>query len=493
MLPVLASASMSKVTPAVLALFVGFTALSAAARAAGVYPPPREGTWIARDVRFASGESLAEVALHYRTLGSPEKDAQGVVRNAILVLHGTGGSGAQFLQPQFADELFGPGQLLDVSKYYVILPDGIGHGQSAKPSDGLRMKFPRYGYDDMVALQHRLLTEGLGVNHLRLLMGTSMGGMHAWMWGYTYPDFADGLVPLASVPTAIAGRNRVWRKMLMDAIRDDPAWNEGQYADEPRVGLRSALRLLVLMGAVPLQWQKLAPTREAADTFLEEQIDRRLKTTDANDLLYQVDASRDYDPAPHLEKIQAPLLAINSADDQINPPELGLMEALLPRVKRGSYVLLPISDRTRGHSTHTWAAVWRDHLAAFLAGRPVSVAAQVEASERELIAAIGSRDLATYDRLVADDYVALRGTGRQTKAQVVDGYKAGSLAYHDLGIEEVDVRVFGDVAVLSARTTGNRIENGQETPNRVRYLRVWARRDGSWRAVVQMAVPLPPG
>lgn len=454
---------------------------------------PREGDWVARDVRFASGETRPEVRLHYRTLGQPEKDAQGVVRNAVLILHGTGGSGAQFLQPQFADELFGPGQLLDVTRNYVILPDGIGHGQSAKPSDGQRMKFPRYSYDDMVALQHRLLTDGLGVNHLRLVMGTSMGGMHAWMWGYTYPDFADGIVPLASVPTAIAGRNRVWRKMLMDAIRDDPAWNQGAYEDEPRVGLRSALRLLVLMGAVPLQWQKLAPTRETADAFLEEQIDRRLKTTDANDLLYQVDASRDYDPSLHLQKIQAPLLAINSADDQINPPELGLMEALMPRVKRGGYVLLPLSDRTRGHSTHTWAAVWREHLAAFLAGRPVSVAAQVEAKERELIAAIGSRDLPAYDTLVADDYVALRGADRQTKAQVIAGYKAGSLAYRDLGIEDVDVRVFGPVAVLSARTTGLRIENGKESPNRVLYLRVWALREGTWQAVTQMAVPLPPG
>ena len=454
---------------------------------------PREGDWVARDVRFASGEMRPEVRLHYRTLGQPEKDAQGVVRNAVLILHGTGGSGAQFLQPQFADELFGPGRLLDVTRNYVILPDGIGHGQSAKPSDGQRMKFPRYAYADMVALQHRLLTEGLGVDHLRLVLGTSMGGMHTWMWGYTYPDFADHLVPLASVPTAIAGRNRVWRKMLMDAIRDDPAWSEGNYGGEPRVGLRSALRLLVLMGAVPLQWQKLAPTREAADAFLEEQIDRRLKTTDANDLLYQVDASRDYDPVPHLEKIQAPVLAINSADDQINPPEVGLMEALMPRVKRGSFVLLPISDRTRGHSTHTWAAIWREHLAAFLVGSPVSVAAQVEAKERELISAIGSRDLPAYEKLVADDYVALRGSGRQTKAQVIAGYKAGSLAYRDLGIEDVDVRVFGPVAVLSARTTGLRIENGKESPNRVRYLRVWALREGTWQAVMQMAVPLPPG
>lgn len=280
--------------------------------------------------------------------------------------------------------------------------------------------------------------------------------------------------------------------MLIDAIRDDPAWSGGDYQGEPRVGLRSALRLLVLMGAVPLQWQKLAPTRDAADAFLEEQLDKRLPTVDANDMLYQFDASRDYDPSPHLEQIEAPVLAINSADDQINPPELGLMEALMPRVRRGSYVLLPLSDRTRGHSTHTWAAVWREHLAAFLAGGRVGAAQEVEAKERELVAAIGSKDLPAYDRLVADDYVVLRATGRQTKAQVVEGYRAGALAYRGLDIEDVDVRVLGEVVVLSAKTKGTRIENGQESENRVRYLRIWARRDGSWRAVLQMAIPVPP-
>jgi len=316
--------------------------------------------------------------------------------------------------------------------------------------------------------------------------------MQTWVWGYTHPEFMDGLVPLAAVPTAIVGRNRIWRKMLIDAIRDDPAWRAGDYQGEPRVGLRSALRLLVLMGAVPLQWQKLAPTRDVADAFLEEQLERRLPTVDANDLLYQFDASRDYDPSPHLERIEAPVLAINSADDQINPPELGLMEALMPRVRRRSYVLLPLSDRTRGHSTHTWAAVWREHLAAFLAGGRVGAAQEVEAKERELVAAIGSKDLPAYDRLVADDYVALRASGHQTKAQVVEGYRTGALAYRGLDIEDVEVRLFGEVAVLSARTTGTRIENGQESENRVRYLRIWARRDGSWRAVVQMAIPVPP-
>ena len=336
-------------------------------RAEAAYPPPQEATWVARQVRFGTGEVLPEVRLHYRTLGAPVRDGAGVVRNAVLILHGTGGSGAQFLQPQFADQLFGPGQLLDATRYFLILPDALGHGGSSKPSDGLRLRFPRYTYADMVDLQHRLLTEELKVDHLRLVMGTSMGGMHTWMWGTQHPGFMDGLVPLAAVPTAIVGRNRIWRKMLMDGIRDDPAWSEGSYAQPPRVGLRSALRLLLLMGAAPLQWQKQEATRAAADAFLDEQLERRLPTVDANDMLYQFDSSREYDPSPLLERITAPLLAINSADDQINPPELGLMEALMPRVARGRYVLIPTSESTRGHGTHTWAALWRSHLEAFLA------------------------------------------------------------------------------------------------------------------------------
>lgn len=337
---------------------------------APAHPAPVEGTFIIRDFRFASGETLPELRLHYRTLGSPARDARGRVANAVLILHGTGGSGAQFLQPQFAGELFGPGQLLDATRHFIVLPDNIGHGRSSKPSDGLRLKFPHYGYEDMVRAQHRLLTEHLGVDHLRLVMGTSMGGMHTWMWGYLFPDFMDGLVPLASVPTAIVGRNRVWRKMLMDAVRDDPAWQGGEYRDPPVQGLKAAIRLQLLMSSAPLAWQKDLPTREQADAFAAAEVERRVKTVDANDLLYYFDASRDYDPSPHLGKIVAPVLAINSADDQINPPELGLMEALMPRVARGTYVLVPASDRTRGHSTHTWAVFWREHLAAFLKSLP---------------------------------------------------------------------------------------------------------------------------
>lgn len=329
-------------------------------------PAPVEGDFVVKDFRFSTGDTLPELRLHYRTIGRPDRDAGGVVRNAVLILHGTGGTGAQFLAANFAGELFGPGQLLDASRHLIVLPDGIGHGGSSKPSDGLRMRFPRYTYEDMVVAQYRLLTEGLGVSHLRLVMGTSMGGMHTWMWGEMYPGFMDALMPLASVPTQIAGRNRMIRRMLMDSIRDDPAWNGGDYVGQPRRGLTAALHMLLIMTSVPLQWQKAAPTRDEADAFLAQQVARRLQGLDANDMLYQFDSSREYDPSRGLERITAPLVAVNSADDQVNPPELGLMEALIPRVKRGRAVLIPISDQTRGHSSHSWPVLWKFHLAALL-------------------------------------------------------------------------------------------------------------------------------
>jgi homoserine O-acetyltransferase/O-succinyltransferase len=309
---------------------------------------------------------LPELKLHYATLGRAQRDAAGVVRNAVLVLHGTGGSSRQFLTPAFAGELFGPGQLLDAGRHFIVIPDGIGHGGSSKPSHGLRARFPRYTYDDMVAAQHRLLTEGLGVNHLMLVLGTSMGGMHAWVWGETYPEFMDGLVPLASVPTAIAGRNRVMRRMILDALRGDPAWKGGDYTEPPRLGLTAALHVLLMMGSSPLQWHAVAPTRDAADAFLADQVARRLAATDANDMLYAFEASRDYDPSPRLEAIRARVLAVNSADDLVNPPELGLMEPLIARVPRARYVLLPTTTATRGHGTHSVPAIWKAHLAAFL-------------------------------------------------------------------------------------------------------------------------------
>ncbi len=324
-----------------------------------------QGDFVLRDFRFDNGEVLPELRLHYRTLGKPLRDAGGTVRNAVLILHGTGGTGRQFLSEQFAGVLFGPGQLLDTSKHFIVLPDGIGHGGSTKPSDGLHARFPHYGYNDMITAQYRLLTEGLGVNHLRLVMGTSMGGMHTWLWGERYPDFMDALMPLASLPVQIAGMNRMRRRMIIDSIRTDPEWQSGEYTAQPR-GLTCALYGLILMGASPLQFQKQAPTRDAADAMLEKTVSARLAQTDANDMLYQFDASRDYDPAPRLENIKAPLTAVNSADDLINPPELGIMEREIKRVKRGRYVLLPITDETRGHGTHTLPAIWHEYLARLL-------------------------------------------------------------------------------------------------------------------------------
>jgi homoserine O-acetyltransferase len=325
------------------------------------WPPPKEGDFAVKDFRFGSGEILPQMNLHYATLGSPQRDASGRVNNAVLILHGTGGSGRQFLQPQFAGELFGPGQLLDAARYFIILPDNVGHGRSSKPSDALHAKFPHYDYDDMVRAQHLLLTDGLGVNHLRLLMGTSMGCMHSFVWGETFPDFMDALMPLACLPVEIAGRNRMWRKMAMDAIRTDPEWQNGDYSAQPR-SLRTSLYLLLLAGLAPLQAQKNFPTRGQADKYVDDYVQSRSATTDANDLLFQVDASRNFNPSPQLDKIIPPLYHINSSDDFINPPELGIAEREITKVKRGRFILIPISDETRGHGTHTRARVWKQYL-----------------------------------------------------------------------------------------------------------------------------------
>jgi homoserine O-acetyltransferase len=348
------------------AIFAGLVVVvTALPSPAANYPAPLESDFILPNFRFRSGETLPELRLHYRTIGTAQKDAAGVVRNAVLVLHGTGGSGASLLRASFADVLFGPGKLLDAARYYIILPDGIGHGRSSEPSDGLHAHFPHYNYDDMVLAQYRLLTEKLGVNHLRLVMGTSMGGMQTWVWGETYPEFMDALLPLASLPVEIAGRNRMQRRMILDAIRNDPDWNHGEYQKQPH-GLVAAVDLLIIMGSSPLQMQKAAPTREAADKLLERMVRAHLRGLDANDLLYQVDASRDYNPAAALGRIKAPLVAINSADDEINPPELGIMERMIRRVPHGRYVLIPISDKTHGHGTHSYAEVWKEHLAELL-------------------------------------------------------------------------------------------------------------------------------
>ncbi|OGU33582.1 MAG: hypothetical protein A3K13_06440 [Gemmatimonadetes bacterium RIFCSPLOWO2_12_FULL_68_9] len=336
-------------------------ALLTAGLAQAQYPAPTQGDVTLKDFRFTSGETLSELRIHYRTLGSPRRDAQGVVRNAVLIMHGTGGSGAQFIRPDFAGELFGPGQLLDASRYYIILPDGIGHGQSSKPSDGLRTKFPRYRYRDMIEAQYRLLTDGLGVHHLRLVMGTSMGGMHTWLWGQLHPDFMDALMPLASLPTQIAGRNRVWRRVAIDAIRHDPEWKDGNYTTQPQ-SQRIAQEMLFLVGSNPVQRQREMPTLAAADSVLDASVQRSMRTGDANDVLYALEASEDYHPGPGLEKIRAPLFAVNSADDLVNPPELGILEREIKRVPRGRAVVIPLSDATRGHGSHTVAPLWKQYL-----------------------------------------------------------------------------------------------------------------------------------
>ena len=336
--------------------------LIALAAVAADYPTPKPGEWTAHDFRFHAGEILPELRLHYTTVGEPGGEP-------VLVLHGTAGSGASMLTPAFAGELFGLGQPLDARKYFIILPDAIGAGQSSRPSDGLRTKFPRYNYDDMVAAQYLLVTQGLNISHLRLVIGNSMGGMHTWLWGETYPAFMDALVPMASQPSEMAGRNWMLRRMLIDAIRSDPDWKDGNYTTQPRA-LRSAnvfFGIATSGGAQGLY--QLAPNRAQADRLVAERLAAPF-TADANDYLYQWDASRDYNPAARLERVTAALLAINSADDERNPPELGIMEPAIKRIKNARYYLIPAGPDTRGHGTTAMAKFWKEQLAAFLESAP---------------------------------------------------------------------------------------------------------------------------
>jgi homoserine O-acetyltransferase/O-succinyltransferase len=359
---------LSRQTLAACALSAALCLPSAARADAPAAPAATvEGDYVVHDFHFASGETLPELRLHYTLLGKPRRDSHGRISNAVLILHGTGGSGRSLLNEHFAGVLFGKGQLLDSSRYFIILPDGIGHGKSSKPSDGLHARFPQYSYADMIAAQHTLVLDGLQVDHLRLVMGTSMGCMHTFMWGETYADFMDALMPLACLPVQIAGRNRLWRDLVIQAIRTDPEWQQGEYKSEPLGALRTAAGLLLIAGSAPIQMQLTLPTRDTADQFLEKFMQRELESLDASDLLYQVGASRDYDPSPGLENIKVPLWQINSADDFINPPELGIAEREIKRVKNGHFVLLPASDQTHGHGTHTWAALWQQYLAQLLA------------------------------------------------------------------------------------------------------------------------------
>jgi homoserine O-acetyltransferase len=343
-------------------LFILFFVASHSSNAQIKFPVPTEGDYLITNFVFKSGEHLDILKLHYTTIGNPTRDKNGKINNAILIMHGTTGSGSNFLSEQFGGNLFGKGQLLDAAKYFIILTDDIGHGKSSKPSDGLKMKFPKYNYDDMVLANYKLLTENLKVDHLRLVMGTSMGGMHTWIWGYTYPDFMDALMPLASLPVEIAGRNRIQRKMAIKLIEMDSEWKGGNYIEQPNEGMTGAILSLMFMVSSPLQWQINAPTREKAEAMMEKTLSRYLSILDANDLIYAFDSSRDYNPQPYLSQIKAPLIAINSADDQVNPPELGLMDREIKNVKKGKYILLPITNKTSGHGTHSNPKIWGQYL-----------------------------------------------------------------------------------------------------------------------------------
>jgi len=337
-------------------------ALTSIAAVAEDYPAPREGQWIARDFRFHTGQTMREVSLHYATIGDP-------AGMPVVLLHGTGGSAANMLTPAFAGELFGPGQPLDAAKYYIILPDALGHGKSSKPSDGLKAKFPRYNYADMVDAQFRLLSEGLGIRHVRLIIGNSMGGMHTWLWGEKYPDFMDALVPMASQPTAMAARNWMLRRMMLETIRNDPDYNDGNYVNQPR-SLKIAREFYgIATAGGTLNYQKLAPTSEKADKLVEARLAAPM-TADANDFLWAWGSSADYDPAPDLEKIQASVLAINAADDERNPPETGVTEQAIKRVRNAKLYLIPASEQTTGHLTTGNARFYKHDLQEFLQATP---------------------------------------------------------------------------------------------------------------------------
>jgi homoserine O-acetyltransferase len=341
--------------------FLGMALLAAGGILAADYPDPVPGDFTLRNFTFENGQSLPELRVHYRTIGTLHRNSSGISDNAVLILHGTSGSGESFISYRFAGELFGADQPLDARRYFLILPDSIGAGESSKPSDGLHARFPAYCYHDMVAAQYRLVTEKLGVDHLRLVMGTSMGGMHTWLWGELYPDFVDALMPLASAPVAIAGRNRMIRRMISDSIRGDPDWKDGEYTTPPR-GLDGALYALFFMLSAPLELHQQGPTRDDADRYFDDWVGDRRRRTDANDFLFQFESSRDYDPQPELEKIRAPLYAVNSADDEVNPPELGFLDREIKRVRKGRYILLPTSEKTRGHGTHSRPEVWGEYL-----------------------------------------------------------------------------------------------------------------------------------
>jgi homoserine O-acetyltransferase/O-succinyltransferase len=326
------------------------------------YPAPKEGDWVAKDFKFHTGEVMPELKLHYTTVGEPNGQP-------VLVLHGSGGSAASMLTPSFAGELFGPGQPLDASKYYIVIPDGIGHGKSSKPSDGMKTAFPKYDYEDMVDAQYRLVNEGLGIKHLRLVIGNSMGGMHSWVWGVRYPAFMDALVPMASQPTEMAARNWMLRRVMLETIRNDPDYNGGNYTSQPRMMKYAITAYRFASAGGTLGYQTLAPTAAKADKMVDEQLAMAIPS-DANDFVYQWDASHDYNPSAGMEKIEATVLAINAADDERNPPETGVTADAIKRIKNGKLYLIPASAETRGHLTTGNAAFYAEQLKELLQTAP---------------------------------------------------------------------------------------------------------------------------
>jgi homoserine O-acetyltransferase len=337
-------------------------ALTSFTTLAADYPGPKQGDWVARDFKFHTGETMPELRLHYTTVGEP-------TGQPVLVLHGSGQSAASMLTPAFAGELFGAGQPLDASKYYIIIPDGIGHGKSSKPSDGMKTAFPKYDYEDMVDAQYRLVREGLGIKHLRLVIGNSMGGMHSWIWGEKYPDMMDALAPMASQPTAMAARNWMLRRMMLETIRNDPDYNGGNYTAQPRMMKYAVTAFGIATAGGTLAYQTQAPTAAKADQLVDDRLAAPI-TADANDFIYQWEASHDYDAAAALEKIEATTLAINAADDERNPPETGLTNAAMKRVRNGKLYLIPASTETRGHSTTASASFYTQPLHQLLLTAP---------------------------------------------------------------------------------------------------------------------------
>lgn len=330
---------------------------------------PVEGDYVLHNLTFVDGQSLPEAKMHYMTMGTPQRDARGQVTNAVVVLHGTNRAGRVFMIPGFAGELFGPGQLLDTSRYYVIIPDqfGAGMGKSTKPSEGLHARFPHYDYADMIRVTQQMLEDGLKVNHLRLLIGTSMGCMQGFLWGESRPDYIDSMLLLSCLPVQVAGRNRMVRKIMIDDVKKDPGWKNGEYTEQP-YGLRAAIGHLLVVGSAPTLWQSEYPTSAAAEKYVDQYIDQAFKTTDANDFIYQYDASRDYDPNPDLGKITALVMLVNVYDDFWNPGEMGVAEREIKKVKNGKFVLLPITDKTRGHYTFFVASAWKQYLQELLEG-----------------------------------------------------------------------------------------------------------------------------